>query len=381
MASILAFALGYSVPVTGTLATVLHLWAKPFPVTAYGWQGLVDPLLLLFVSASLAPKRSQWPIRLMKGSVSVICFFVAWGQLKEHPWLSTDALTEYLRASPFAKISSSIEGFVPLVEIFGGLAWLGTLMAPVLLWNRKLGKYLALILIAVYGLLAIFMPPDFSNWIMVVLPLLFLPDEWMTLDREKWKAQWPALRYAGRAGCFFLVMAVMLSTIFDRNIVQQFDLDSKIRSRFIRESYGIVARPFVKIGNLILFNSIWKMYSPVWRHVVWIDWYYTKLDGTVETWTQPNFSPDYRMRRRTWLQALWTDFKKEKVFIGMLSGDAEKEAYGKFLCHEILLQTGIAPLSVHPEISSFDIRGPAENWSLKEQAAERKDPGNEISCD
>jgi hypothetical protein len=170
-------------------------------------------------------------------------------------------------------------------------------------------------------------------------------------------------------------------TIFEANIVQQFTIFENIKIKTVKVAYRVVTKPFVGVGNLILFNSMWKMYSPTWRHVVWIEWYYKKTDQSVENWPQENFSPDYRMHRRTWPEALWTDFKKEKVFVGMLSGSQERAAYGKYLCHEIFTKTGAKPVSVRPEIYSFDIRGPDEQWSIENQSFENREIKEEVPCD
>jgi hypothetical protein len=184
-----------------------------------------------------------------------------------------------------------------------------------------------------------------------------------------------------RKVCFFLLMGIMLSTVFDRNIAEQFDVFDKIGSGTLEKTYEIATDPFVKTGNLILFNSIWKMYSPTWRKVVWIEWYLKKPDGTVEEWPEENFSPDYRMRRRSWLEALWTDFKKEKVFVGMLSRIGDRAAYARYLCHVVVERTGVKPASVQSVINSFGIRGPDATWSIFEQNAENIERDPEVTCD
>jgi hypothetical protein len=270
---------------------------------------------------------------------------------------------------------------MPLVQILGGLAWLMQLAAPLVLWDRRLGKYWAALLIVLHGILELFVPFAFWNIMAAISVIPFLPESWLTLKKSAWASQAQELKAAGRGVGFVLLMCVMLCTIFDRNIAEQFDIFEKIGSTKLEKTYEIVTNPFVGIGNLILFNSIWKMYSPTWRHVVWIEWYEREADGKTNPWPQENFSPDYRMHRRTWLEAIWTDFKKEKVFVGMLSGAPERAAYGKYLCHEITEANGRKPLSVHPELFSFDIRGPEENWSLREQKFERTQKFDEVPCD
>jgi hypothetical protein len=307
--------------------------------------------------------------------------WLAWGQLAQRAWLEPAVVDHYVQESLFAHVFTSYRGFIPLVEILGGFTWLAQLGAPLLLWHRHFAKYLALVLIVLQGLLMAFTPTYFWNTLLVASLILFLPSEWFTIEKIYWRQHRMMLHRAWRNFCFFLVTTTLLFTIFERNIAQQFSLFEKIQSKPIEVAYRIISKPFVEIGNLILFNSIWKMYSPTWRHVVWIEWYYQQAGQSMQNWPQENFSPDYRMHRRTWGEALWTDFKQEKVFIGMLSGANEKTIYGQYLCREISQRTGVKPVSVHPEIYSFDIRGPDEQWSLKNQAYEQKQVLGEIACD
>ena len=385
LASSLAFTCGYRTRVSGFIALVLHLLFYGNGTGTFGWGALIDPFLIIIILSpsrlTITGKIAAWPLRLLQLSVCIMYLLAAWGQLTLKPWLEPSVIDYYVHGSPLTHVFAAYRGFIPLVEIFGGFAWLSQMVAPILLWQRVVSKYLAVMLIVLHGLLEIFMPAYFWNYVMMVALISFMPEEWLTLNRSYWSVQIPKLKIACRNLSFFFIIATMVVTIFQRNIVQQFDVFEKIKNKTVESAYRVITQPFVDVGNLILFNSMWKMYSPTWRHVVWIEWYYKKMDQSVENWPQENFSPDYRMHRRTWLEALWTDFKKEKVFVGMLSGSQEKAAYGKYLCHEIFAKTGSKPISVHPEIYSFDIRGPEEDWSLKTQSFENRDVKEEVPCD
>ena len=349
--------------------------------TPFGWEVLFDPFLMCVILASRKKSRSILPIRIMQVIACVFIGWVSWSQVKSGPWLDTATVTRYVAHSPFGRISSSYPGFVPLVEIIGGFAWLLGLLAPVLLWNKAIGKYWAVLLLLTHGMLTIFMPAIFCNLMAMVAMVSFARPQWLTLEKRYWISQSSELKAAGRIFGFSTLMLVVVSTVFDRNIAEQFDIFQKMGSVITEKTYEIATNPFVKAGNLILFNSIWKMYSPTWRKVVWIEWNVKNRDGTVTKWPEENFSPEYRMHRRTWTEAIWTDFKKEKVFIGMLTGDAPKVAYAKYLCHVIAEKTGTKPVSIQPEIFSFAIRGPELNWSIRNQKFERDEKQAETLCD
>lgn len=307
--------------------------------------------------------------------------WIGWSQLASAPWLDPGRVRLYVAHSPFAAVISAYSGFVPLVEILGGFGWLLQMSAPLAFWPRALGKTWAVLLFVSQIILSFFLPLVFWNLIPAIAIAAFFPQEWLTVSKDYWVSQREGMHASVRGFSFVLVMAVMISTVFDRNIAEQFDIFEKMGSVGVEKAYEIATDPFVRLGNLILFNSIWKMYSPTWRRVVWIEWYARNSDGKTVNWPEENFSPDYRMKRRTWLETLWTDFKKEKVFIGMLSRQADRAIYGKYLCHVIAERTGEKPVAIHSEINSFQIRGHETAWSLKEQPIERTQKDPETSCD
>lgn len=376
----LAFAFGYASRWTGVVVLILHLYLDRRFVT-YGWQPLVDPFLMATILSLGSKPRMIWCLRLTRILTCLVLGWVAWAQVTTTPWLEPEMVTRYIAYSPFGAVSSNYVGILPLVEIFGGFAWLLQLAAPIVLWSKRFASYWIVLLTASHLILSFFMPLEFYVFAVPMAMMVFVPSEWLSMDLTFWRSKLPDIKDAGRSIGFVLLMFIMPFTIFDRNIAEQFDIFERIGSASLEKTYEIVANPFVRAGNLIQFNSIWKMYSPTWRNVVWIDWYVKNANGQVVNWPQENFSPDYRMHRRTWTETLWTDFKKEKVFVGMLSRESSRIAYGKYLCHVIAKKTGVMPISLHAQINLFSIRGPDETWSLKKQGAEnvRRDP--EIFCD
>jgi hypothetical protein len=376
----LTFAFGFFRILSGTILFLLYcLYAVPWEAGC--WGPLLPPLLACAILACVRTVPSIWIQRILKAIAFLGIGWIAWKQVSSPPWLDHSLIHRYVSFSPIAHLFPVPGVFAPLLAILGGYAFLLQLAAPLALLSAPFSRYWAALLFVLSGFLTLLMPLSFWNAAVMIALLPVLPEACFTFKVHSWKKYFIELEIPMRKVCFFLLMGIMLSTVFDRNIAEQFDVFDKIGSGTLEKTYEIATDPFVKTGNLILFNSIWKMYSPTWRKVVWIEWYLKKPDGTVEEWPEENFSPDYRMRRRSWLEALWTDFKKEKVFVGMLSRIGDRAAYARYLCHVVVERTGVKPASVQSVINSFGIRGPDATWSIFEQNAENIERDPEVTCD
>jgi len=358
-------------PFSAGFLLVLHFFFHP-RAAIFSWDPALD-LLLFSQVLSVAPLLSSvYYLPAVRFCCGLAIVWNSWSQISAAPWISVASLDRYLHHAPMALLISDPHGLIPLIQILGGLAWLLQLSFLLIFWQKTLRLYWAVQLFFLFAALTFLMPPSFNEAMGLSCMIPFLPGDW--------RLRGPKLQKLGRALGLCYVTLILTFTIFHRNITEQFSIFKKIDNPFAQKTYSILTEPFVTAGNLILFNSIWKMYSPTWRHVVWIEWYARQSDGSMVNILQENFSPNYRMYRRTWTQALWSDFKKEKVFVGMLSGANEKTVYSQYLCQILQQQTGHKPLSIHAEINSFDIRDFETEWDIHTQKPDRIETQPEVPC-
>ena len=377
------FSLGYFVTILGFALLLLHIFFN-LGTLSYSWEPSADIFLLTFLGFTWFQRRkkelSSVIFKFIQIEVSIAFALVAWSQLTNTPWLTRSVTQLYFDHSPLGLLVFPRLDAAFLTEIFGSFAWLLSLFAPVLLWQKQFGKYCAMILILTFLALCPLTPLVYWNILPVALCSLFLPNVWFDSNpivRTNLITQW---QEAARAICLSLTVLMMVSITFDRNYNDQFGFWAKINRPKLTKAYRILTNPFVKTGDVILFNPIWKMYSPVWKTVNWIDWFAKDSKGNITAIPQENFSPDYRLHRRTWTEALWTDYKKEKVFISMLSSREERISYTKYLCYE-LGKIGQKPSSIFLEIKKFRIRGPDEHWDLRTQKPDEVKREEEVICD
>ena len=79
------------------------------------------------------------------------------------------------------------------------------------------------------------------------------------------------------------------------------------------------------------FGTIWRLYSPTWKHTIWLEFVRVDAEGVETAIPTMNLSPTYRAERST-LDSLLFDIKVAIVQSRLSSMQQLQEAYARYLC-------------------------------------------------
>ena len=87
-------------------------------------------------------------------------------------------------------------------------------------------------------------------------------------------------------------------------------------------------------GRAVGFGTIWRLYSPTWKHTVWTRWYAVDVSGAVNEIPTHNLSPEYRKERSLAAATFWDI--KQAIFQSRLSQTPILQAsYARYLCRNM----------------------------------------------
>lgn len=190
-----SFMVGFRTKFTGISTLVLHiLFLHRNYFAFWGWPNMMVPYLfyLLFTpcgaklsfDAKLGSVKKNWlefpiwPMRLLQIHICTMYLVAGWERVLQPVWYSGDAVLPALINHQFSRIQMD---FVPYGDFLRPFGWLAYVTEPLafLLWHRKIGPYLALILIGMHVFLELTTFVDQWNFMMTAGLICFLPKHWV----------------------------------------------------------------------------------------------------------------------------------------------------------------------------------------------------------
>jgi len=152
--------------------------------------------------------------------------------------------------------------------------------------------------------------------------------------------------------------------------------------RSISQSYQQSTKEIVEFGRRIGMTTTWRMYSPPWKDVMWIDWYAQDINGNWTYVETPNLSQRYRERRDFWTAYLF-DFKQARIQHSLVHSSSFRLGYAKWLCLQLDTDLGWSPQAIRLYSKRKRMPLPADrgDWSpADESTVERKIPLGNYKC-
>jgi len=119
-----------------------------------------------------------------------------------------------------------------------------------------------------------------------------------------------------------------------------------------------------EMGRKIGLATTWKMFSPSWKRVYWIEWYATFDDENFVYVETPNLSPQYRDSRGILKELFW-DFKQARLQSSIHHQEQIRISYAQYLCKTLEKELGDMPVRIRAEQKIKDIPKPKVrgNWT------------------
>jgi hypothetical protein len=193
-----AFAAGVATRVAGVAAAVLHMiFYVHDPMLDGGWGALMGPWILymalcecdgqLSVRArrarrsgqSLPTRAAPWGMRLLQVHLCVMYLVPGFARLDAEGWVRGEMVLRALMNVEYGRFEIGWQSASPALMV---LTWAVLLLepaAPFILWLRGVGRYWALLLIAMHTCLEILADTGWWQPMMVSALLTFLPARWI----------------------------------------------------------------------------------------------------------------------------------------------------------------------------------------------------------
>lgn len=130
------------------------------------------------------------------------------------------------------------------------------------------------------------------------------------------------------------------------------------------ERYRRVSRPLVELGRVAILGTKWRMFSPSWKKLFWIDWEARRADGTWVLVPTRNLSPRDRATRGV-LDAWLFDFKRGRLQASLVHQETFRRGVARWLAREVERRRGWRPTAIRARYQEKSIPPPgtAPGWS------------------
>ena len=198
--SALCFTLGLRTRSAGIALLLLHMFFQRLrlPYSFWGWSVLIQPLLFYVILSQagrfssldrwLRRRRpasnaetdeswtaSAWPLRLLQIHTCTMYLVAGLNRLDDPAWIDGQTIWFAMTRTEYSRWVFDWQAMKPLFEVGNYATWLLEPVAPVLLWVKGIGPWIAYALIAMHVGLEVLTNVGWWNFMMIATLTAFIP--------------------------------------------------------------------------------------------------------------------------------------------------------------------------------------------------------------